>query len=292
MALSGATVEPVEALPSFATHVDRLSRGDRPRGQRELGRRTFRRDRLGRQRIGAVVLHLLHALVAVKPRTITAAAVTVRQSLGRAAPDPARSVRSYGAMAPSYEWRTTSGDHARRELVERLAPRPGEAILDVGCGTGRNFDWIQQRIGPEGRLIGIEPSPQMLARAEALVQRRGWTNVELVCARAEDATVAATVDAAILCAVHDVMRSPTALANVLEHIREDGRIVAGGPRWVPWRRSGAISLNLSTWQLNRECVSTFEGFQRPWSRLAELVPELLVEERYRGGGYIASATRP
>jgi hypothetical protein len=60
---------------------------------------------------------------------------------------------------------------------------------------------------------------------------------------------------------------------------------------VAWHRPGAISLNLSTWQLNRGCVSTFEGFQEPWSRLAELVPELHVEERYLGGGYIASATR-
>jgi precorrin-6B methylase 2 len=239
-----------------------------------------------------VVLHdLLHALATTTPRTLAAAVVTARQSIRGAAPDPARSGRSYGAMAQSYEWRTAGGDHGRRELVERLAPRRGEVILDVGCGTGRNFDWIQQRIGPEGRLIGVEPSPEMLAQAQALVQRRGWTNVELVCGRAEDAAIPATVDAAILCAVHDVMRSPTALAHVLEHIRDGGRIVAGGPKWTRWRQSGAVSLNLSTWQLNRECVSTFEGFQRPWSRLAELVPELHVEERYLGGGYIASATR-
>jgi SAM-dependent methyltransferase len=235
--------------------------------------------------------HLPHVLAPAKPRTLVAAMVTARQSLRGAAPDPARSVRSYGAMADSYEWRTAGGDHGRHELVQRLAPQRGEVILDVGCGTGRNFDWIQQRIGPEGRLIGVEPSPVMLARAEALVERRGWTNVELVCARAEDAAIATTVDAAILCAVHDVMRSPRALANVLEHLREGGRIVAGGPKWVPWRRSGALSLNLSTWQLNRECVSTFEGFQRPWSRLAELVPELHIEERNLGDGYIASATR-
>jgi SAM-dependent methyltransferase len=195
-------------------------------------------------------------------------------------------------MASSYEWRTSSGDHARRELVERLAPRRGEMILDVGCGTGRNFDWIQRRIGAEGRLIGIEPSPEMLAHAQALVRRRGWTNVTLACARAEEATIAGTADAAILCAVHDVMRSPTALANVLEHVREGGRIVAGGPKWVSWRRPGGVTLNLSTWAFNRDCVSTFEGFQQPWGRLAELVPELHVEERYLGAGYIASATLP
>jgi SAM-dependent methyltransferase len=131
----------------------------------------------------------------------------------------------------------------------------------------------------------------MLAQARALVQRRGWTNVELVCAGAEEAAIPATADAALLCAVHDVMRSPAALANVLEHVRDGGRIVAGGPKWLPWRRSSAVSLNLTTWRLNRNCVSTFEGFRAPWSRLADLLPDLQVEEVYFGGGYIASATR-
>jgi SAM-dependent methyltransferase len=235
--------------------------------------------------------HFPDLLAVLKPRTLLAAVVTVRQGIAHAAPDRARALRSYGAMARSYELRTASGDHGRRELVALLAPRRGEVILDVGCGTGRNFDRIQQRIGPQGRLIGIEPSAEMLAQAQALVRRRGWTNVELVCAGAEEATIPAMVDAAILCAVHDVMRSPPALANVLEHIREGGRIVAGGPKWVPWRRRGAVSLNVATWRLNRDCVSTFEGFQRPWSRLAELIPDLEVEERYLGAGYIASATR-
>jgi SAM-dependent methyltransferase len=235
--------------------------------------------------------HLQHLLEIGNPRTLLAAAVTLRQAVVGAAPNRGRALADYGAMAPTYELRTASGDQWRREAVASLAPRPGETILDVGCGTGRNFEQIQQRIGPTGRLIGIEPSREMLARAHGLVKRRGWTNVELVCAGAEEAAIPVAADAALLCAVHDVMRSPAALANVLQHVREGGRIVAGGPKWVPWRRSRAVSLNLATWSLNRECVSTFEGFQRPWSRLADLLPDLHVEELNLGGGYIASATR-
>jgi SAM-dependent methyltransferase len=234
---------------------------------------------------------LLTFLETAKPRTLLAAAVTVRQAIAGVAPDRRRALAHYGAMAHNYELRTVSGDQWRRQLVVSLAPQPGEVVLDVGCGTGRNFDLIQQGIGPSGRLIGIEQSPEMLAQARALVQRRGWTNVELVCAGAEEAAIPELADAALFCAVHDIMRSPTGLANVLDHVRDGGRIVAGGAKWAPWRQSGAVSLNLSTWKLNRECVSTFEGFQRPWSRLSAFVANLHVEEMYFGGGYIASATR-
>jgi SAM-dependent methyltransferase len=234
--------------------------------------------------------HLHHLLENVRPRTLLDAAVMLRQTVTREAPDRARAREKYDAMARAYELRTLSGDQWRRELVARLAPRPGEVILDVGCGTGRNFEQIQQWMGPSGRLIGVEQSPEMLAQAHALVQRHGWTNVELVCASAEEVAIPASADAMMLCAVHDVMRSPAALLNVLGHVREGGRIVAGGAKWAPWRRSGAVSLNLSTWRLNRDCVSTFEGFRRPWSRLEEIVPELQVEEIYHGGGYVASAT--
>jgi SAM-dependent methyltransferase len=233
---------------------------------------------------------LQQVLASAKPRTLVAAFVTVRQSVGGTAPDRNRACRQYDAMAHLYELRTASGDQGRRELVASLAPQRGEVILDVGCGTGRNFEAIRERIGASGRLIGIEPSPRMLAQARALVMRRGWTNVDLLCAGAEEALIPSAVDAAILCAVHDVMRSPAALANVVEHVRDGGRIVAGGPKWAPWRQAGAVSLNLSTWRLNRGCVSTFEGFQEPWSHLAARVPDLDVEERYMGGGYIASAT--
>jgi demethylmenaquinone methyltransferase/2-methoxy-6-polyprenyl-1,4-benzoquinol methylase len=233
--------------------------------------------------------HLQHVAEIAKSRPLFAAAMTVRQAVTRARPDRGRALEQYGAMARRYEMRTASGDQWRRDLVAKLAPQPGEVILDVGCGTGRNFEQIQQWMGPTGRLIGIEQSPEMLEQAHELVERHGWTNVELQCASAEDAAVPAKADAVMLCAVHDVMRSPAALANVLRHVREGGRLVAGGAKWAPWLRSGAVSLNLSTWRLNRDCVSTFEGFRRPWNRLDALVGDLRIDEIYFGGGYIASA---
>jgi SAM-dependent methyltransferase len=225
-------------------------------------------------------------------RRLKIAATAAGRFVGAGPPDRQRSLKRYGAMTETYDEWTRGGDYYRRLVVARLAPLRGEVILDVGCGTGRNFAALLGAIGPSGRLIGVELNPGMLELARARVKDRGWTNVELVQADIAEADIPAIADGALLCAVHDVMRSPAALANVLRHVRARGRIVAGGPKWAPWRASGAISMNFRTWRMNRGCVTTFDGFRRPWSYLELVVDNLVVDEVFLGGGYIACGVRP
>jgi arsenite methyltransferase len=131
----------------------------------------------------------------------------------------------------------------------------------------------------------------MLDVARARVERHGWTNVELVQADVAEGAFPATADGALLCAVHDVMRSPAALANVLDQMRPGARIVAAGPKWASGLGYDSLSMNFKTWLMNRGCVTTHEGFRRPWSHLELLVDNLVVDEVFYGGGYIASGIR-
>jgi demethylmenaquinone methyltransferase/2-methoxy-6-polyprenyl-1,4-benzoquinol methylase len=57
---------------------------------------------------------------------------------------------------------------------------PGEQVLDVGCGTGLNFSLLQRKITPEGRIVGIDRSAEMLHQARRRAERRGWNNVILI----------------------------------------------------------------------------------------------------------------
>ncbi len=208
------------------------------------------------------------------------------------APDPRRCRQRYGETARDYDASTAMGDAYRRQTVARLAPAPGEVVLDVGCGTGLNFALLQAPIGPTGAIVGIDVSPQMLARARRRSDRHGWRNVTLLEGAVEDVDVQVRADAALLCGTHDILRSPAALENVVRHIRPGGRIVAAGPKWAPWWWPAAPAMNLWTWQLNRDYVTTFEGFGRPWSHLERLVGPVEVEEVFFGGGYIATARLP
>ena len=63
--------------------------------------------------------------------------------------------------------------------VERLALQPGERVLDVPCGTGPSLLAAAERVGPTGRLVGVDYADRMLAIARHKVQARGLTNVEV-----------------------------------------------------------------------------------------------------------------
>jgi SAM-dependent methyltransferase len=56
--------------------------------------------------------------------------------------------------------------------------QPGEIVLDVGSGAGIDTFIAAQKVGPTGRVIGLDMTPEMLERARANQQSLGLTNVE------------------------------------------------------------------------------------------------------------------
>jgi acyl dehydratase/ubiquinone/menaquinone biosynthesis C-methylase UbiE len=189
----------------------------------------------------------------------------------------------YRRVAGSFDLSTAWLEPYRRRAVSQLRLQPGDVVLDVGCGTGMSFEPIQAAIGPTGRLVGVEPSPEMLAAAHARVGDAGWDNVTLLEARAEEAALPGPADAVLFAFTHDVVRSPEALANVLGQVRPGGRLAAAGPKWSAF----APQLNPLVWQVARQFVTTFDGFRRPWAELERAVPDLAVEEAYFGCVYLA-----
>jgi arsenite methyltransferase len=61
----------------------------------------------------------------------------------------------------------------------------GERVLDLGCGAGTDTLVAAQMVGPEGRVVGIDMTPEMLGKARAATAELGATNVELLEAEAE-----------------------------------------------------------------------------------------------------------
>lgn len=56
--------------------------------------------------------------------------------------------------------------------------RPGERVVDVGCGAGIDSLIATKMVGPTGQVIGVDMTPAMLAKARRAVAEAGLTNVE------------------------------------------------------------------------------------------------------------------
>ena len=64
----------------------------------------------------------------------------------------------------------------RARLMELLGPLLGSTVVDVGCGTGLNFDALNRLVGPSGTVVGVDASANMLAVARRRIARAGWRN--------------------------------------------------------------------------------------------------------------------
>ncbi len=208
---------------------------------------------------------------------------------GRTIPDELGDRQPYELHAPTYDVTSAVGMFLRARAVEALAPRQGEVIFDVGCGTGLNFDAIEQGIGPRGRLVGIDRSPAMLRRAKERIALNGWRNATLLAGAGDLDALDVEADGVLFCLAHDVLRSPEDLARTFAKVRPGGRVVAAGAKWAPlW----AMPVNVATWFVNLAFITSFEGFERPWDHLARFLRVLQVESltEYFGGAYVARGT--
>ena len=56
--------------------------------------------------------------------------------------------------------------------------KPGETVLDIGCGAGFDTLIAAQQVGPGGRVVAVDMTPEMLEKAERGAREMGLTNVE------------------------------------------------------------------------------------------------------------------
>jgi SAM-dependent methyltransferase len=104
--------------------------------------------------------------------------------------------------------------------------RPGQTVLDLGCGAGFDAFLAARAVGPAGRVVGVDMTPEMLQKARANLARGGHGNVEFRLGEIEHLPVAdASVDVVISnCVVNLSPDKPRVFAEAFRVLKPAGRL--------------------------------------------------------------------
>ena len=110
------------------------------------------------------------------------------------------------AEAERLRRQTTELQPLAAELLDRVGAAEGQSAIDVGCGPRGILELLAERVGPRGRVVGLEVDPVHVAMARELMAEQGLTNVEVIQADARHTGLPP--------ASFDVAHARTVLVNV------------------------------------------------------------------------------
>jgi ubiquinone/menaquinone biosynthesis C-methylase UbiE len=164
----------------------------------------------------------------------------------------------------------------RLRVIRALGVGLGASVIDIGCGTGLNFPLIEEVIGPTGRIVGVDLTDAMLARAQDRIETNGWSNISLVLADAAEFDFPSGVGAIL--STYALTQVPEC-AEVIAH---GAAALSAGGRWV------VLDLKMPDdtprWQtrLGIATVGRFASLQewilrRPWEAIREAMQSELTD---------------
>ena len=68
----------------------------------------------------------------------------------------------------------------RAVAVKMLQLKKGNTVLDLACGTGLNHKFLEDAVGPNGKIIAFDYSNEMLTSAKKQAKENGWNNITFI----------------------------------------------------------------------------------------------------------------
>ena len=191
---------------------------------------------------------------------------------------------------PFFEYVLFMPSGLRKRAVDQLKLRRGDQVLEVGCGTGRNFPFLRDAVGAEGRIYGVDLSEGMLRRARKLCLRRQWTNFVLIEADAADYASEEQFDGVLFSFSYNVMpHHRSILRQAWKQLRPGGRLVIMDAR-LPPGLLGKLIRPFATCLMKQTLLGN--PLIRPWQYHAALVDDFQMQDFRFSSYYVCCGTKP
>lgn len=178
----------------------------------------------------------------------------------------------------------------RCKATELLGLRPGDSVIDAGCGSGGAFPSLIQAVGRSGTVMGVEISPVSVAHARQRAAVNRWGNVEVVLATAHEVPLEGLYNGLLMFAVPDAYASRASLDRLARHLRPGARIVMFGSKRSKHRLGWRLKAPLD-FAMRRLSLPATPGLDaEPWRTAASYFDQLVVEERFHGCMFIAAGS--
>jgi demethylmenaquinone methyltransferase/2-methoxy-6-polyprenyl-1,4-benzoquinol methylase len=178
----------------------------------------------------------------------------------------------------------------RRSAVDHLELCPGDRVLEIGCGTGRSFSNLYDAVGPAGHIHGIDISPGMLGKAQALCDANRWSNIELNECDAAEYSAPAPLDGVLFSLSYNTMPHHRAvLRHAWDQLRPGGQLVIMDAK-LPPGRGGQLILPFCLWLMKHTMLGN--PLIEPWKELAAVAEHIEMNECLFGSYYICRGMKP
>jgi ubiquinone/menaquinone biosynthesis C-methylase UbiE len=179
-------------------------------------------------------------------------------------------------------------DFYRQRAIESLHLKAGDTVVDIACGTGANFSLLQEKIGPNGRIVGVDFTDAMLTKAQERITENQWRNVELV--RSDVAAYQFPVDGVISTfAIIYVPEFDEVIRNGSNSLAAQGRFAVLDFKlpsgWIS-RLAPFLLFVTRPWGLSMELAS-----RHPWESIGKHLKHMRLTELYGGFVFLAVGKR-
>jgi SAM-dependent methyltransferase len=176
----------------------------------------------------------------------------------------------------------------RKRAVELLSLKPGDRVLDAGCGSGGSFQYLLERIGSTGEIVGVDISPGTIINTNKRIVKNNWQNVTAIEANAQTVKLSGKFDGLLMFAAPDVFASEKALSNILPYLKENARVAFFGAK-ISKRRFGWLLNGLLRIAFSRLSFLTGPQLEeKPWTIIEKHLIKLEVKEYFFGWMFLAN----